>query len=44
VDAYRAILPMRTDHIPGTAVLLQGVPADYDAAASGRAMRAAQQG
>lgn len=43
-DAYQAILPMRTDHIPGTAVLLQGVPADYDAAASGRAMRAAQQG
>ncbi|WP_021593073.1 DUF1330 domain-containing protein [Actinomadura welshii] len=43
-DAYQAILPMRTDHIPGTAVLLQGVPEDYDAAATGRAMRAAQNG
>lgn len=43
-DAYQAILPMRTDNIEGTTVLLQGVPADYDAAATGRAMRAAQNG
>ena len=43
-DAYQAILPMRTDHIEGTAALLQGVPPNYDAAATGRAMRAAQNG
>lgn len=43
-DAYQAILPMRTDHIDGTAVLLQGVPPNYDAAATGKAMRAAQNG
>lgn len=42
-DAYRAILPMRTDNMEGTAVLLQGVPAGYDAAATGRAMRTAQE-
>ncbi|MBE1530290.1 DUF1330 domain-containing protein [Actinomadura algeriensis] len=41
-DAYQAILPMRTDNMRGTAVFLQGVPPNYDAAASGRAMRAAQ--
>ncbi|WP_030171063.1 DUF1330 domain-containing protein [Spirillospora albida] len=41
-DAYQAILPMRADHIAGTAVLLDGVPADYDAAATGKALRAAQ--
>ncbi|MEV5826310.1 DUF1330 domain-containing protein [Spirillospora sp. NPDC052242] len=41
-DAYQAIVRMRTDNIPGTAVLLQGVPPGYDAAATGRAMRAAQ--
>ncbi|MFA1542777.1 DUF1330 domain-containing protein [Actinomadura monticuli] len=41
-DAYQAILPMRTDNMEGTAVLLQGVPPNYDAAATGRAMRAAQ--
>ncbi|MFB4307094.1 DUF1330 domain-containing protein [Actinomadura sp. GTD37] len=43
-DAYRAILAMRTDNIEGTTVFLQGVPPDYDAAATGRAMRAAQNG
>ncbi|WP_067801189.1 DUF1330 domain-containing protein [Actinomadura formosensis] len=42
-DAYRAILPMRTDNMEGTAVLLQGVPTSYDAAATGRAMRTAQE-
>ncbi|MFD9409472.1 DUF1330 domain-containing protein [Streptomyces sp. NPDC059989] len=30
--AYQAILPLRTDHIAGEAVLVEGVPADYDAA------------
>ena len=43
-DAYQAILPMRTDHIDGTLVLLQGVPPNYDAAATGKAMRAARNG
>lgn len=43
-DAYREILPMRTDNMEGTVVLLQGVPPNYDAAATGRAMRAAQSG
>ncbi|MER7545295.1 DUF1330 domain-containing protein [Actinomadura sp.] len=43
-DAYQAILPMRTDNIDGTAVLLQGVPPGYDAAATAKAMRAAQNG
>jgi uncharacterized protein (DUF1330 family) len=43
-DAYRAILDMRSDHIPGTVVLLQGVPGGYDAATTAKAMRAAQQG
>ncbi|MFV2173454.1 DUF1330 domain-containing protein [Actinomadura sp. LOL_016] len=41
-DAYRAILAMRTDNMRGTTVLLPGVPPNYDAAATGRAMRAAQ--
>jgi uncharacterized protein (DUF1330 family) len=41
-DAYQAILPMRTDHIKGTAVLLHGVPPNYNAADTGRAMRTAQ--
>jgi hypothetical protein len=33
---------MRTDNMEGTVVLLQGVPPNYDAAATGKAMRAAQ--
>ncbi|TDC52080.1 DUF1330 domain-containing protein [Actinomadura sp. KC345] len=43
-DAYQAILPMRTDHMEGTAVLLQGVHDGYDATATAKAMRAAQEG
>ncbi len=43
-DAYQAILPMRTDNMDGTAVLLQGVPPNYDASATAKAMRAAQNG
>ncbi|TDC88086.1 DUF1330 domain-containing protein [Actinomadura sp. 7K507] len=43
-DAYQAILPMRTDHMEGTAVLLQGVPDGYDPTATVKAIRAAQQG
>ncbi|GLZ05014.1 hypothetical protein Acsp03_24800 [Actinomadura sp. NBRC 104412] len=42
-DAYQEILPMRTDHIEGTAVLLQGVPPNYDPAKTAASMRAAQQ-
>ncbi|MEU9716020.1 DUF1330 domain-containing protein [Streptomyces sp. NPDC047976] len=40
-DAYRAILPLRTDHIPGTAILVEGVPADYDATGRAGALREA---
>ncbi|MER5810170.1 DUF1330 domain-containing protein [Streptomyces sp. NPDC002033] len=40
-DAYQAILPLRTDHIPAEVLLVEGVPADYDAAATAAALRAA---
>ncbi|MGZ9933540.1 DUF1330 domain-containing protein [Streptomyces sp. NC-S4] len=40
-DAYRAILPLRTDHIPGEVILVEGVPADYDAATTAAGLRAA---
>ncbi|RKS77217.1 uncharacterized protein (DUF1330 family) [Actinomadura pelletieri DSM 43383] len=43
-DAYQAILPMRTDNMAGTAVLLHGVAEDYDPAETGALMRAAQAG
>ncbi|MEV1024375.1 DUF1330 domain-containing protein [Streptomyces sp. NPDC050264] len=39
--AYQEILPLRTDHIPGEMIFLEGVPADYDAARTAAAMRAA---
>ncbi|WP_405528882.1 DUF1330 domain-containing protein [Streptomyces avidinii] len=39
-DVYRAILPLRTDHIEGEVVLVQGVPADYDASKTAAALRA----
>ncbi|WP_405438325.1 DUF1330 domain-containing protein [Streptomyces avidinii] len=39
-DAYRAILPLRTDHIEGEVVLVEGVPADYDASKTAAALRA----
>ncbi|WP_353944424.1 DUF1330 domain-containing protein [Streptomyces sp. HUAS MG91] len=38
-DAYREILPLRTDHIPGELVLLDGVPKGYDAADTAAKMR-----
>ncbi|TDE26344.1 DUF1330 domain-containing protein [Actinomadura sp. 6K520] len=41
-DGYQAILPMRTDHMKGTAVLLPGVPEGYDPAATAAAFRTAQ--
>ncbi|MEU4122413.1 DUF1330 domain-containing protein [Streptomyces virginiae] len=40
-DAYQAILPLRTDHIAGEAVLVEGVPADYDASKTAARLRAA---
>ncbi|MCX3060684.1 DUF1330 domain-containing protein [Streptomyces beihaiensis] len=40
-DAYQAILPMRADNIPGELALLQGVPDDYAAGTTARAMRRA---
>ncbi|MFD9479467.1 MULTISPECIES: DUF1330 domain-containing protein [Streptomyces] len=40
-DAYQAILPLRTDHIPGEVILVEGVPAGYDAAKTAAALREA---
>ncbi|MEU9001094.1 DUF1330 domain-containing protein [Streptomyces sp. NPDC048551] len=40
-DAYQAILPLRTEHIPAEVLLVEGVPAGYDAAATAAALRAA---
>lgn len=39
--AYQAILPLRTDHIPGEVILVDGVPADYDAAQTAARLRTA---
>ncbi|MEV8537179.1 DUF1330 domain-containing protein [Streptomyces sp. NPDC051211] len=39
--AYQAILRLRTDHIPGEAILVPGVPADYDPRKRAAAMREA---
>ncbi|MFD3697878.1 DUF1330 domain-containing protein [Streptomyces sp. NPDC058646] len=39
--AYQEIIPLRTDHIAGTVVLVEGVPADYDAAQTAARLRAA---
>lgn len=39
--AYRAILPMRTDHIPGAVILVDGVGPNYDASATATKLRAA---
>ncbi|MFG2335939.1 DUF1330 domain-containing protein [Streptomyces yangpuensis] len=39
-DAYQAILPLRTRHIAGEAVLVEGVPADYDATRTAARLRA----
>ncbi|MFF4322473.1 DUF1330 domain-containing protein [Streptomyces sp. NPDC001568] len=37
---YQAILPLRTAHIAGEVVLVEGVPADYDARKTAAALRA----
>ncbi|WP_019630274.1 DUF1330 domain-containing protein [Actinomadura atramentaria] len=41
-DAYQAILPLRTDNIPGSAFLVDGVGPDYDPRRTAARMRAAQ--
>jgi uncharacterized protein (DUF1330 family) len=38
--AYQAILPLRTDHIEGEAILVNGVDADYDVAKTAARFRA----
>lgn len=40
-DAYQAILPQRTRHIDGTAIIFEGVDPGYDAAATAARFRAA---
>jgi len=39
--AYQEILHLRTDHVPGAAILVDGVGPDYDAAATAAKRRAA---
>ncbi len=39
--AYQAILPLRTDHIEGSAIIVDGVPPAYDAAVTAARLRAA---
>ncbi|WP_330332771.1 DUF1330 domain-containing protein [Streptomyces sp. NBC_00536] len=39
--AYQELLPLRTRHIPGEAVLIDGVPPGYDATKRAAALRAA---
>ncbi len=38
--AYRDILPLRTDHIPGDVLLIEGVGPDYDPASKAEQLRA----
>ncbi|MEU3830925.1 DUF1330 domain-containing protein [Streptomyces sp. SID486] len=37
--AYQELAPLRSRHIEGDIILVPGVPEDYDAADTGRAMR-----
>ncbi|MFI6880238.1 DUF1330 domain-containing protein [Streptomyces sp. NPDC050400] len=39
--AYQEILPLRTEHMPGELVFLEGVPAAYDATRTAAAIRSA---
>lgn len=39
--AYREIAPLRSRHIEGDIILVEGVPEDYDPAATAKAMREA---
>ncbi|MEW2381399.1 DUF1330 domain-containing protein [Micromonospora sp. NPDC047707] len=38
--AYREILPLRTRHVEGSAIIVDGVPPDYDAARTAAYLRA----
>ncbi|MEV4663249.1 DUF1330 domain-containing protein [Micromonospora echinofusca] len=38
--AYREILPLRTRHIPGATLIVDGVPPDYDASRTAARLRA----
>ncbi len=38
-DAYQEILPLRTGNIEGDAIMVEGVPADYDASRTAAALR-----
>ena len=40
--AYQELLPLRTRHMDGDVLLIDGVPSDYDPAATASALRAAQ--
>ncbi|MEV0641836.1 DUF1330 domain-containing protein [Streptomyces sp. NPDC050619] len=42
--AYQEIAPLRSRHIEGDIVLVEGVPEDYDPAATAKAMREALSG
>lgn len=39
--AYQAILPLRTDHIDGDVIIVDGVPGDYDPARTATRLREA---
>lgn len=43
-DAYSAIRPLRTRNVPGDAILVDGVAADYDAAHTAAELRRAGHG
>ncbi|GAB2582034.1 DUF1330 domain-containing protein [Streptomyces capparidis] len=40
--AYRELLPLRTRHMDGDVLLIDGLPADYDPSATAAAIRVAQ--
>ncbi|KUJ69429.1 hypothetical protein ACZ90_11065 [Streptomyces albus subsp. albus] len=40
--AYQELLPLRTRHMDGDVLLIDGVPADYDPRATAAALRAAK--
>ncbi|MFB6837338.1 DUF1330 domain-containing protein [Streptomyces sp. NPDC056361] len=39
-EAYQALIPLRTRHMPGDVLLVDGVPEGYEAAATAAALRA----
>ncbi|MFJ3763746.1 DUF1330 domain-containing protein [Streptomyces sp. NPDC090082] len=40
-EAYQDLIPLRTRHMSGDILLVEGVPADYEAAATAASLRAA---